>query len=159
MVEVAVLDAQGRVVPTADNPVSFEVTGAGHVAGVGNGDPSSHEPDKATQRHAFNGLCMVIVGAGAKSGSIQITAHAPGLKDALVLLLSGVVVLAGAAAARRATSGGASQPGADTPGLPPPLPSGAPPRGLEELPADDERAAGRRLQAGVAGGHGHRGTG
>ena len=48
MVEVDVVDAQGRIVPTADNLVSFTMsTGAGHVAGVGNGNPSSHEPDKA----------------------------------------------------------------------------------------------------------------
>src|SRR5262249_36047210 len=36
----------------------------------------------------------------------------------------------------------ASTAEASGPGLPPPLPSGAPPRGLEDLPADDERASG-----------------
>ena len=42
---VAVTDAQGRVVPVADNLVSFEISGNGKIIGVGNGDPSSHEPD------------------------------------------------------------------------------------------------------------------
>ncbi len=42
---VAVTDAQGRVVPTAGNPIHFKLTGAGKILGVGNGDPSSHEPD------------------------------------------------------------------------------------------------------------------
>lgn len=82
MVEVALLDEKGCVVPFADNEVIFTVTGAGQVAGVGNGDPSSHEPDKASKRKAFHGLCMVIVGAGENPGSISLTASSPGLKSA-----------------------------------------------------------------------------
>jgi beta-galactosidase len=42
---VAVTDAQGRVVPVAANPVHFELSGPGKILGVGNGDPSCHEPD------------------------------------------------------------------------------------------------------------------
>ena len=69
-----VVDAQGRLVPTADNEVEFSVEGDGRVLGVGNGDPSSHEPDKATRRRAFNGLAQAIVrGRGA------IVAASPGL--------------------------------------------------------------------------------
>jgi beta-galactosidase len=45
VVDVAVVDRRGRVVPTAGNRVAFELTGAGRLAGVGNGDPSCHEPD------------------------------------------------------------------------------------------------------------------
>jgi beta-galactosidase len=82
MIEVAVVDAQGRVVPTADNNVSFDLAGPGQVAGVGNGDPSSHDPDKATQRHAFNGLCLAVVQAGDRMGTLKLTASSPGLKSA-----------------------------------------------------------------------------
>jgi beta-galactosidase len=46
VVTVSVLDSQNRVVPVADNQVTFEVGGPGRILGVGNGDPSSHEPDK-----------------------------------------------------------------------------------------------------------------
>ncbi len=88
MVAVDVVDAQGRVVPTADNEVTFAVSGAAHVAGVGNGDPSSHEPDKASRRHAFNGRCMVIVGAGETPGPIRLAASAPGLKADTLALVS-----------------------------------------------------------------------
>jgi beta-galactosidase len=42
---VAVKDAAGRVVPTATNKIHFELAGAGNIIGVGNGDPSCHEPD------------------------------------------------------------------------------------------------------------------
>jgi beta-galactosidase len=82
MIAVSVLDAQGRVVPIADNEVNFSVTGDGHVVGVGNGDPGNHDPDKAGHRRAFNGLCMVIVGAGEKHGRIHLTASSPGLQSA-----------------------------------------------------------------------------
>ena len=42
---VSVTDAQGRMVPVATNLVHFELAGPGKIIGVGNGDPSCHEPD------------------------------------------------------------------------------------------------------------------
>ena len=63
MIRAEVVDAAGVLVPTASNRVTFTITGAGHVLGVGNGDPSSHEPDKASTRHAFGGLVRCIVAA------------------------------------------------------------------------------------------------
>lgn len=83
-VEVSIVDVQGRVVPTADNLVTFRIAGTGTIAGVGNGNPSSHEPDVATQRHAFNGLCMAVVRSAEGSGTITLTATADGLKPATI---------------------------------------------------------------------------
>ncbi len=45
IVTVAVVDAQGRVVPNANVPVAFSLAGPGRIIGVGNGDPTSHQPD------------------------------------------------------------------------------------------------------------------
>jgi beta-galactosidase len=42
---VSVVDAEGRVVPTAGNRISLDLEGPGRIIGVGNGDPSCHEPD------------------------------------------------------------------------------------------------------------------
>jgi beta-galactosidase len=42
---VSATDAQGRIVPLAQNKINFAVEGAGKILGVGNGDPSCHEPD------------------------------------------------------------------------------------------------------------------
>jgi len=42
---VSAVDAQGRAVPVAQNKINFSLTGAGKIIGVGNGDPSCHEPD------------------------------------------------------------------------------------------------------------------
>jgi len=47
MVAVSTVDAQGRPVPTADQEVRFGVKGNARIIGVGNGDPSCHEPDKS----------------------------------------------------------------------------------------------------------------
>ena len=45
IVTVAVTDAQGRTVPVAGNLLNFDLGGPGKILGVGNGDPSCHEPD------------------------------------------------------------------------------------------------------------------
>ncbi len=45
VITVAALDAQGRTVPVAQNKIHFELSGPGKILGVGNGDPSCHEPD------------------------------------------------------------------------------------------------------------------
>jgi beta-galactosidase len=80
-VTVAILDAQGRVVPTADNEVSFEIRGGGKIIGVDNGNPLSHESFKDQRRKAFNGLCLAIVQSTGEAGPIQITAASPGLRS------------------------------------------------------------------------------
>lgn len=40
VLRVEVLDAAGRSVPTADNLISFKISGEGALIGVGNGDPN-----------------------------------------------------------------------------------------------------------------------
>ena len=42
---VSAVDAQDRTVPVAQNKIHFSIEGAGKIIGVGNGDPSCHEPD------------------------------------------------------------------------------------------------------------------
>lgn len=85
VVNVTIVDAQGRPVPTADNKVTFAVTGPGSVIGVGNGDASCHESDKASERSAFNGLCMAIVQSKrGEAGPIAMTVSSPGLEAATV---------------------------------------------------------------------------
>ncbi len=86
VVYASIVDAQGRVVPTASNLVTFAVSGPAYIDGVGNGDPASHEPDKASQRHAFNGWCMALVGATYSAGAVSLTATSPGLISATLNL-------------------------------------------------------------------------
>jgi beta-galactosidase len=81
-ITVEILDAQGRVVPTADHEIGFVVEGEGKLIGLDNGDPQSHEDYKSARRKAFNGLCLAIVESTAKSGRIQVTATSPSLQSA-----------------------------------------------------------------------------
>jgi len=78
MVKVEVLDAAGRVVPTAGNPVSFKISGPGRIIGVGNGDPNCQESDKQPKRSAFNGLAQVIVQSAKTAGEIRLEATRDG---------------------------------------------------------------------------------
>jgi beta-galactosidase len=86
VLEVQVVDAAGRIVPTADNQVTFAVSGEGRLLGVGNGDPSSHEADKGSVRRAFNGLCCAIIQSSKSPGSIQVVASASGLRSATLAI-------------------------------------------------------------------------
>mmetsp|Transcript_5809 Transcript_5809/g.9915 ORF Transcript_5809/g.9915 Transcript_5809/m.9915 type:complete len:1008 (+) Transcript_5809:57-3080(+) len=80
LVTVKVVDEDGHVVPNADNKVEFSVEGVGRIIGVGNGDPASHEPERASYRHAYNGLARVIVGASQEEGFLKLKATSEGLK-------------------------------------------------------------------------------
>jgi beta-galactosidase len=92
-IAVEVQDAQGRVMPRASNKLRFELTGAGKIIGVGNGDPSCREADKPdssdlAERSAFNGLCMVFIQSTRQAGSIQLQVSASGLQSTKVEIQS-----------------------------------------------------------------------
>jgi beta-galactosidase len=86
VIEVQVLDAAGRLVPVAGDGITFRVSGSGKLIGVGNGDPSSHEPDKGESRRAFNGRCVAIVQATRTAGEIQIEATGQGLAPGTLII-------------------------------------------------------------------------
>ena len=81
-----IVDKNGVLVPTANNQVSFVVSGPGVVAAVDNGDNSSHEKFQASQRHAYQGLSFAMIKAKAPRGRITITASSPGLASASITL-------------------------------------------------------------------------
>ena len=73
-ITIDVVDANGVLVPNADNLVKFQVEGPGAIVGVDNGDPVSHESFKAHQRKAFHGKCLVVIQGGDISGKIKLSA-------------------------------------------------------------------------------------
>ena len=81
-----IYDEDGNIVPYADNEVSFSVSGGAKIIGVGNGDPSSHEPDKAEKRRAFSGACMVIVQSDGGAEDVTVSATSNGLESDSVKL-------------------------------------------------------------------------
>jgi beta-galactosidase len=84
-ITVQVTDAEGNLVPDADNLVTFELSGWGWIAGVENGNPASAESSKVRYRKAYKGLCLAIVQA-IDSGRIRLTAKSPGLVPATIAL-------------------------------------------------------------------------
>jgi beta-galactosidase len=69
--------------PRAKNEVKFELSGPGEIVGVDNGDATSFEPFQASERKAYNGLCLVIVRTKPnQAGVIKLTARAEGLTEA-----------------------------------------------------------------------------
>ncbi|HKK74929.1 MAG TPA: beta-galactosidase GalA [Saprospiraceae bacterium] len=90
VINVSVVDAEGRMVPNAQHKIAFEVDGPAQIIGVGNGDPSSHEPDKGLnniwERSLFNGRCQVILQSENQASEVQFKARAPGLKTGLLYL-------------------------------------------------------------------------
>lgn len=90
IITVKVLDAKGRVVPTAENDIHFEIRN-GKILGVGNGHPSSHEPDVFPEgsevlRNAFGGYAQVIL-TGDRSGQpIELTAISNDLRKSQIVI-------------------------------------------------------------------------
>ena len=82
VLQVSLVDEQGRVVPDADNEVTFQLSGSGRIAGTGNGNPADHSGDRTNVKKAFHGHCVVFVQAGTDAGMLQVTATVAGLAPA-----------------------------------------------------------------------------
>jgi len=83
-VRAAVVDQNGIRVPSANNRISFKISGPGVVAAVDSADNASHEPFQTRERLAYQGECVAFVKATAPAGEITLTASAPGLKSSSV---------------------------------------------------------------------------
>ncbi len=84
VINVSVLDKDGREVPDAKRMIDFKMFGDAKIIGVGNGDPSSHQADFCKdgkwQRSSFNGKCQVIVQSGKTKGKFHFEALLEGIK-------------------------------------------------------------------------------
>jgi beta-galactosidase len=79
-VTVRIEDKDGNVCPAAANDVHFQVTGAGALRAVDNGNAATTESFQANHRKAFSGMALVIVqSARGRGGRIHVTATAEGL--------------------------------------------------------------------------------
>lgn len=85
-VTVKIVDKNGTLVPSADNPIKFEIIGNGSIAGVDNGHQISHEPFKAKQRKAFHGQALAIIQAKQSPGRIVLKASSDNLPPASVVI-------------------------------------------------------------------------
>lgn len=83
-VSVDVLDKDGNFVSGANNRINFNVSGAGKLVGVDNGDPTDTDSYQATSRKAFNGKALAIVQATKQAGKISVDISSDGLQKTTV---------------------------------------------------------------------------
>ena len=83
-ITVELTDSNGIINPKAENNITFNLTGPGTIAGVGNANPVSLESFQLPYRKAWHGRCMVIIKSDAVPGKIILKASSPGLQDATI---------------------------------------------------------------------------
>lgn len=74
-VTVEVLDKDGNLCPKADNLIFFDVTGAGKLKAVCNGNPIDQTAFSSTYMHTFNGKLVVVVEAGKETGDLILNTY------------------------------------------------------------------------------------
>ena len=88
-VTVEVVDREGRLVPTADNQLTFKVEGAGTFMAAGNADIKEEDPYFDTTHRAWKGRALCVVRASQKKGKVRLTVCSPSLPSkTLILTLS-----------------------------------------------------------------------
>lgn len=79
-VGIELVDAEGRVVPREDRPISVTVAGPGKLLGLDNGVLNSDEPYATGRRSTSGGYCLAIVGRSREAGRIELRAACEGLE-------------------------------------------------------------------------------
>ena len=99
-IEVELQDSDGNLDTTAENEITFTVSGVGTILGVDNGDQSTTEKyqqssviDSETQAHidAYAGKALVIVRSTQEAGTIVVSISADGMSTQTVTVTSNSV--------------------------------------------------------------------
>ena len=85
-VEIKMQDAEGVDIDNANNRVEVEVTGAGRLVGLDNGDSTDYDQYKGTSRRLFSGKLLAIIAAKLEPGDIKVKVSSIGLPDATLNL-------------------------------------------------------------------------
>jgi len=85
-VTVEVVDRRGTVIPTAEIPIRFTVTGAGELAATGSPAPNDASSFHLPTRKTFQGHCLAILRPQGDAGKITLKAEADDLKAATVVI-------------------------------------------------------------------------
>ncbi|WEG11869.1 glycoside hydrolase family 2 TIM barrel-domain containing protein [Pullulanibacillus sp. KACC 23026] len=79
-VEIAIKDASGHMVANATNRVHVQVTGAGRLVGLDNGDSTDYDSYKGLSRRLFSGKLMAIIASTLEPGTIKLEVSSKGLE-------------------------------------------------------------------------------
>lgn len=80
-VEITMEDEAGNPVANANNRVRVDVTGAGRLIGLDNGDSTDYDPYKGISRRLFSGKLMAVIGATLEPGKIRIEVSSKGFES------------------------------------------------------------------------------
>ncbi len=80
-VEISAEDGNGNPVENANNRVQVEVSGAGRLIGLDNGDSTDYDQYKGLSRRLFSGKLMAIIAATKKAGEICMKVNSVGLES------------------------------------------------------------------------------
>ena len=87
-VEISVTDSSGIPVGNARNRIRVEVSGAGRLVGLDNGDSTDYDSYKGNNRRLFSGKLLAMVESTLEPGNITVRAYSEGLETAELTLRS-----------------------------------------------------------------------
>lgn len=82
--EIGTVDENGNPVENACDRVRVEVTGAGRLIGLDNGDSTDYDSYKGISHRLFGGKLLAIIQAGTEPGEIHVKVSGKGLKEASI---------------------------------------------------------------------------
>lgn len=81
-IDISAYDKNGVFTANANNRVTVEVSGAGRLIGLDNGDSTDYDEYKGVSRRLFSGKLLAIIAATDKSGEVIVKVTSKGLPDA-----------------------------------------------------------------------------
>ncbi len=83
-VTISMKDAEGSPVENANNRVRVQVTGAGMLAGLDNGDSTDKDQYQTGSKCLFSGKLLAVVRSNGAAGEIRISVTSEGLPEAVL---------------------------------------------------------------------------
>lgn len=87
-VEISTVDVNGIPVGNARNRIRVEVSGAGRLVGLDNGDSTDYDSYKGDNRRLFSGKLIAMIESTLEPGEITVSAYSEGLENAELRLVS-----------------------------------------------------------------------
>lgn len=87
-VEISTVDVNGIPVGNARNRIRVEISGAGRLVGLDNGDSTDYDSYKGDNRRLFSGKLLAMVESTLEPGEINVRAYSEGLETAELRLCS-----------------------------------------------------------------------
>lgn len=87
-VEIGAVDSDGNPVHNANNRIFVDVTGAGRLVGLDNGDSTDYDSYKGLSKCLFSGKLLAIVASTFEPGEIHVSVTSKGLHGAELTIVS-----------------------------------------------------------------------